>query len=79
MNIYNIIIIVLISYLVYKNKSMTLTDITLTIVIIQILLIQYFKNIKRNSDIKENIYNQFNYDKLLNKKIYEYNTNNLTL
>lgn len=72
MNIYNIIVIVLFSYLIYKNKNINLTDITLTIVIIQIIISQY---INHNKPTKKNIYNQFEYDRMLNKKIYKYHTN----
>ena len=75
MNIYNIIVIILFAYLFYKNKTINLTDITLTIVIIQIIVIQYFRYLKTDRMIKKNIYDQFYYDSMLNKKIYEYNTN----
>jgi len=71
MNIYNIIVIILISYLVYKNKNINFADVTCTIVISQIIICQYIKHKKNENDI---MYNQFEYDRLLNKKIYDYNT-----
>lgn len=74
MNINNIIIIFIISYIIYKNRNINLSDVIISLVIIQILCIKYVNNLYSNNKIKEEIYERFENDRLINKKIYEYNT-----
>jgi hypothetical protein len=73
MNIYNIIVIILISYITYKNKEITKSEIIVSMVIICILSIKYINYKCQQNTIKKNIYNHFNYEIDLNKKIYNRN------
>lgn len=72
MNIYNILVIVLVSYLIYKNKKLNQTEIITTIVIIQILLFMYLKNKSDSNIIKNRIYDEFE-----SERIYNYYIQNL--
>ena len=72
MNIYNILVIVLISYLIYKNKKISQTEIIATVVILQILLFMYLKNKSDSNIIKNKIYDDFE-----SERIYNYNIQNL--
>ena len=72
MNIYNILVIVLVSYLIYKNKKLNQTEIIATIVIIQILLFMYLKNNSDSNIIKNKIYDNFE-----SERIYNYHIKNL--
>uniref|UniRef100_A0A6C0CZB5 Uncharacterized protein n=1 Tax=viral metagenome TaxID=1070528 RepID=A0A6C0CZB5_9ZZZZ len=74
MNINNIIIIFIISYILYKNRNITSSDIIMIIVIIQILYMKYMNYLHTDNKIKEEIYQRFEDDRIINKKIYEYNT-----
>ena len=74
MNLYNIIVIILISHIAYKNININLLDITMIIIIAIFILKKYLKHRGRCGIIQKNIHNQFESDRLLNKKIYEYNT-----
>ena len=72
MNIYNILVIVLVSYLIYKNKKLNQTEIITTIVIIQILLFMYLKHQSDSNIIKNRIYDEFE-----SERIYNYYIQNL--
>jgi len=74
MNIYNILVIVLVSYLIYKNKKLNQTEIITTIVIIQILLFMYLKNKSDSNIIKNRIYDEFE-----SERIYNYYIQNLRI
>ena len=72
MNIYNILIIILLSYLIYKNKKLNKTEIIATVVILQILLFMYMKNKSDSNIIKNRIYDNFE-----SERIYNYYIQNL--
>lgn len=72
MNIYNILVIILISYIIYKNKKLNQTEIIASVVIIQIFLFLYLRNKSDKTIIKNKIYDQFESD-----RIYNYNIQNL--
>lgn len=72
MNIYNILVIVLVSYLIYKNKNLNQTEIIASVVIIQIFLFLYLKNKSDSNIIKNRIYDEFE-----SERIYNYNIQNL--
>tara|TARA_B100000900_G_C20499846_1_gene683253 strand:+ start:272 stop:544 length:273 start_codon:yes stop_codon:yes gene_type:complete len=72
MNIYNILVIVLVSYLIYKNKKLNQTEIITTVVILQIFLFLYLKNKSDSNIIKNRIYDEFE-----SERIYNYYIQNL--
>ena len=66
MNIYNILVIVLVSYLIYKNKKLNQTEIITTVVILQIFLFLYLKNKSDSNIIKNRIYDEFESERIYN-------------
>jgi len=68
MNIYNVIVILIINYILYKNVNITFIDIIVLLIISQILYCIYLKQYKDNIIKKNHMYNQFDID----KKIYNY-------
>ena len=58
MNIYNVIVILIINYILYKNVNIKFIDIIVLLIISQILYCIYLKQYKDNSIKKNHMYNQ---------------------
>ena len=68
MNIYNVIVILIIFYILYKNVNITYSDIIVLLIISQILYGIYIKHNRDIGNKKNEMYDQFDID----RKIYNY-------
>ena len=78
MNIFNIVLIIIISYIFIQNKNISQTDIIFILIIYFLICILYHRYNRKVNTMHEYIFNQIDYDNHVNELLLKKQENNTT-